>query len=52
MCDGFGAYASLREAAAASGSQHCRARVRRKFFELKSSYPVEAERALQLIGDI
>ena len=52
MCDGYSAYASLSRSGGRFGLAHCMAHVRRKFFELQSSYPLEAERALQLIGDI
>lgn len=52
MCDGYKAYESLARAGGSFTVAHCLAHVRRKFIEIEKSYPVEAGRALELIGDV
>lgn len=54
LCDGYTAYETLARAGPRAGPTlaHCWAHVRRKFVECEESYPEEAKRVLDWIGDL
>jgi transposase len=52
MADGYGVYSSLERAGPGFTLAHCWAHVRRKFNEIKESYPLAGAEALDLIGKL
>lgn len=52
MADGYSAYSSLERAGPGFTLAHCWAHVRRKFDEIRESYPLASAEALDLIGKL
>ena len=52
VCDGYGAYDALTRASPGLVLAHCWAHVRRKFVEIESFYPEEAQQILDLIAQL
>jgi len=52
MCDGYSSYISLAKATRKFRLAHCWSHVRRKFFELESSFASEAKQVLDLIDEL
>jgi transposase len=52
VADGYGAYEALARAGPGFTLAHCWAHVRRKFVEIESHYPRQAQEILDLIGDL
>ena len=52
MCDGYSVYSSLADRGAQFRLAHCWSHVRRKYFEIKDSFPNETRTVLELIGEL
>jgi transposase len=52
VADGYGAYEALARAGPGFTLAHCWAHVRRKFVEIESHYPRQAQEILDLIGEL
>jgi transposase len=52
MCDGYSSYISLAKSSRKFQLAHCWSHVRRKFFELESSFATEAKQVLDLIDEL
>lgn len=52
MCDGYSVYTSLADSGVQFRLAHCWSHVRRKYFDIKDSFPSETEIVLDLIGEL
>ena len=52
MCDGYSVYSSLADCGAQFRLAHCWSHVRRKYFDIKESFPDETRIVLDLIGEL